>query len=351
MKHKNKWLAQINSQRDRYRQLCKEEPSICIFLKDFWQDAVCENDQWSAVLYERGGVIRGSLVFCYSLTNRGIVIHQPKLTQTSGVWIRQYEGKVEYRRLGYEKEVLYGLIAEIEKLPIERFSQHFTVDMTYWLPFYWREFKQTTRYTYRFMDIGNPDNVIRGFCNSRKKALNRIVSLNLAHAFDMPADVFYKHHVNTLQKKGKEIFYSQELITRIFDYVYERKCGRTIYSYDEKGNIHAACLFVWDDNCGYYLIASVDPDFSKSSSSVLLVVQIIKYLSSIGIKQFDLEGSMVEGIEQSHREYGTKQLQYFDINKDYRNRYEKTLDSLRYCLIAASKKGMRRIARKANRKR
>lgn len=334
---KNRWLTQINQNRERYRQLCAKEPSMCIFLKDYWQDAVCQNDQWSAVLYEKGGNIMGSLVFCYQVRSRGISISQPIQTQTNGVWIKPFTGKNEYKRLEYEKEVFTGLITELEKLPLIHYSQTFTVEITNWLPFYWKGFRQSTRYTYRIPDISDPEAAIAGFSSGKRGNLNHALRSGLTVKYDLPAEEFYANHEMTLKKQGKTISYPYETLKKIVNTVYAHDCGRTIYAVDAQNQIHAALLIIWDANCGFYLINTVDPDFRDSGAAALLVAQTLRFLADKGVRQFDFEGSMIEGVEKSYRQFGTKQMPYFAISKEYYGSpliwvYEKAESLLRKCV-------------------
>lgn len=343
---KDPCYIQINENKDRYRQLCAKEPSMCIFLKDYWQDAVCENGQWSAVLYEKGGNIMGSLVFCYQLKKRGMIIYQPILTQTNGVWIKPFTGKNEHKRLEYEKEVFTALISELEKLPLIRYIQNFTVEIQNWLPFYWKGFRQTTRYTYRILDISNPEAAIANFSSGKRGNRNHALRAGLTVKFDLSAKDFYENHAMTLKKQGKEISYTQETLSKIMDAVYAHHCGRSIYAVDADNNIHAALLIVWDSNCGFYLINTVDPDFRDSGAAAMLVGEVLKYLAPLGIRQFDFEGSMIEMVEKSYRQFGTNQLPYFTISKEYYTSplirvYKKAESLLRKCV----RKGRKAIGR------
>ena len=212
---KKEVTEQIKKDRERYRELCRKEPSICIFLKDYWQDAVCENDQWSAVLYEKNGVILGSLVFCYRKKTRGIEICQPILTQTNGVWIREFTGKTTSKRLEYEKEVYTGLIAELEKLPIVNYSQNFTIEITNWLPFYWKGYRQTTKYSYRIMDITNAEDAISRFSKAKRRDIHHAQKSGLIYQFDLPPQQFYAMLVRSYAMRGKKLVYTYQQFSLI----------------------------------------------------------------------------------------------------------------------------------------
>ena len=74
----------------------------------------------------------------------------PPLTQNMGVWYRPMDGKAD-KQLSREKELANTLI---DALPsFQYFAQNFHYSIGNWQPFYWREFKQTTRYTYIIPDL------------------------------------------------------------------------------------------------------------------------------------------------------------------------------------------------------
>ena len=46
-----------------YREQCGNEPSIPIFSRDWWLDAVCGKDNWDAAVVEKGGWVVGSMPY------------------------------------------------------------------------------------------------------------------------------------------------------------------------------------------------------------------------------------------------------------------------------------------------
>lgn len=347
----NQWKDRLEENRQRYRELCKKEKSICIFLKDYWQDAVCENGQWSAVFYEKDDTILGSLVFCYRKKTRGIEIFQPILTQVSGVWIKSCAKKTTSRRLEYEKEVFTGLILELERLPIINFRQNFTVELTNWLPFYWKGYHQTTRYTYRILDISNAEFAISQFSKTKRRDLNCALKQGLDYKFDLSAQDFYALLVRSYAARGQRLVYSYQQFKRIYDTMYSYDCGKTIYAIDKQGILYAAELIVFDEKCAFDLIGTYDYDMRKSGADTFLVAEMIRYLSEKGIQEFDFEGSMVESIESGYRLYGTEQLPYFMIFKDFYKTpldwgYDKVESGIRKCM----RKGMNIVDRYRNKR-
>ena len=41
--------------KDSYRELCRLEPSISVFMQAFWMDAVCGEANWDVLLHRDGG--------------------------------------------------------------------------------------------------------------------------------------------------------------------------------------------------------------------------------------------------------------------------------------------------------
>ena len=73
---------------------------------------------------------------------------------------------------------------------------------------------------------------------------------------------------------------------------------------------------MWDNNSAYYLIPATDVRFRSSGASTLIVYEAIRYVQEKCIS-FDFEGSMSENIENSYKQFGTKQIPYHQIKKSY----------------------------------
>ncbi|MCL0058160.1 GNAT family N-acetyltransferase [Dehalococcoidia bacterium] len=297
--------------KQKYKQLCAVENSIPVFSKDWWLDAVCGKENWDVVLIEKNGKIVASLPY-YIKNKFGFkIITMPQLTQTMGVWIK-YSPRQKYeKKLSYEKKIFTEIIAKLPK--VAYFSQNFHYSITNWLPFYWRGFKQTTRYTYVIEDLSDLDRVYNNFSHAKKKNIKK--ASNIVNVkFDLPADQFYANHRMTLSKQGGRILYSFEFFKDIYSAAYQNNSGKTIYAVDEKDNVHAALFIVWDGTSAYNLISTIDPDFRNSGAASLLVNKIIKYVADKTTK-FDFEGSMIENVENSFRQFGAIQKPYFNISK------------------------------------
>ena len=297
--------------REKYREFCKEESDIFIFSKDWFLDSVCGTDNWDVSLVEKGGSIIGSMPYFKKRKSIFNIITMPKHAQNMGVYIKYPDGQKYEKRLSFEKEVMTDLI---EQLPtVDYFNQTFHYSITNWLPFYWKGYKQTTNYTYVIEDLSNLESVFKEFNHAKRKNIKKAEKF-LTVKFDLPAKEFYENHKMTLEKQNSTIAYDFEHFNRIYSSAYKHNAGRTIYAVDEENNIHAALLVLWDKNSAYDLISTIDPDFRNSGAASLLVRDIITFVAD-KTKKFDFEGSMIENVEKSFRQFGAKQKAYFDITK------------------------------------
>ncbi len=322
------------SNKEKYSELLGTEKEIPIFSRDWWLDAVCEN--WDVLLVEKDSNIIASLPYCIYKSKSIKSIKQPPLTQTNGIWIKYPKNQSIEKKLSFEKNVMNSIIDQILNLDIDYFSQNFKYNITNWLPFYWRGFGQTTRYTYIIPNIDSIDleDLFSKFSRAKRKNIKRAETI-VETAYGMNAREFYEFHSRTLRQQNEKISYTFDTFEKIYNAVIAHDSGQIIYARDENNCIHSALFIIWDENSAYDLISAIDPDYRDSGSVSLLIREIIKYVAA-KTKHFDFEGSMIEGVENSFKQFATMQYQYFNIN--YMNRKFKTIYHIREAIKAIIKK-------------
>lgn len=301
--------------KEKYRQLCKDEKTIPIFSKDWWMDSVCGENNWDVLIAEKGGEIAASMPI-YIKQKFGVkYVTQGKLTQTNGIWIRYPEGQKYEKKLSYEKEVMSEIINQLEELDIAYYQQSFHYSVTNWLPFYWREFEQTTRYTYVIDDLSDLDYVRKEFNSKVRKHVKKSSKI-VQVKYDLDIEEFYNINTMTFNRQGINIPYNLNYLKELDNSCIKHNCRKILYAVDKEGNIHAAVYIVWDKVSAYYLMGGINQDY-KSEASTLLIWNAIKYVSKM-VKKFDFEGSMIESIESFFRPFGAVQKPYFSISKAFK---------------------------------
>ncbi len=301
------------SNKEKYRLLCQEKP-IPLFMQAWWMDAVCINSkEWDVLLSEKDDKIIGVLVFHW-ITKMGYkFILQPQLTQYNGVWIDYPDESDSSQKLSLEKKVMDELIQQLEKKKYNYYSQSFHCSITNWQPFYWQGYEQTTKYTYIIKDISNPDKVFEAFNHAKKKQIKKTLD-EFVLDFCLTDNDLYNFHTQCLQDKKKKIVYLNTLLSSIYSSGIKRKQAQIIGIRDKENKLHAASLFVWDKDSAYNLITAFDRRNNASGASTRVVWEGLKFLSD-KTKNFDFEGSMIEGVARSFQQFGAEQVQYFTIQK------------------------------------
>ena len=132
---------------------------------------------------------------------------------------------------------------------------------------------------------------------------------------DISVEDFYQHHKMTLKKEGKVITYSFEYLHNIIEAARVNASVELLSATDNDGIIHSTIIILYNQVSAYYIASSIDSDYRSSGSTTLLIVEAMKIVSAV-TNRFDFEGSMIPGVEQSFRRFGTRQVPYFVVYKD-----------------------------------
>lgn len=298
------------SLKNKYRELCQVEPTIPIFSRAWWLDAVCRED-WDVCVVENGEHIVASMPYHIKKRLGFTLLTHPHETQTLGPWLRQTKAKYT-NRLGQEKDLLTALIEQLPKF--DHFHQNWHYINTNWLPFYWHGFEQTTRYTYRLPDLSDLNMVWKGFRENIRsdirKAKNRF---KITVTSDVSIDDFLAINTKTFERQNIELPYSISFIKNL-DAACEAHNARKIFiAQDEQGKHHAGVYIIWDEQNAYYLMGGGDPELRSSGATSLCMWEAIQFAATV-TKSFDFEGSMIEPVERFFRAFGAIQTPYFSIS-------------------------------------
>lgn len=311
---------EVNKQ--KYRTFSATESTIPVFSKGWWLDAELGTENWDVITIVESGNIIASLPYQIP---KGIIKKSgmPLLGQTLGPWISQkYIERSKYQ-ISTEFQLIECLF---RKLPyFDYFIQQLHWTRKNHLPLYWMGYKQETVYTHIIKDISNIEYVITNFHTNKKRHLKQ--ALKKYSLADIGPEKFYDHYENFLQQKGKKIQYSWGHFMRVYSAAMDNKSGKIFCAIDSQNSI-CSCLFVvWDPESAYHLITPINPQIKQNSSLTFLIVEAIKYLQNKTLR-YDFEGSMIQPIEKSFREYGGELIPYHRVKKT-NNVLLKCLDFLR----------------------
>lgn len=312
--------------KELYRNLCDSEATIPLFSQAWWLDAVA-GDNWDVALVKKGNQVIGALPYVVKKKYGFTLLTQPSLTQTLGPWIKPTQ-KSYPKKLAYEKDVLGELAGQLPAC--DYYGQNWHCDQLNWLPFYWRGFEQTTRYTYRLPLTSSEEQLwnalqqnIRGDIRKAKEREGVIVREgSLGEFLALNAMVF--------QRQGRALPYSAEFVARIDAATSARNARDCLVAEGPDGKLHAGAYIVRSGNTAYYLMGGGDPELRNSGATSLVLWEAIRRQPET-IKVFDFEGSMIEPIERFFRAFGAVQTPYFHVSRSNSKLFKliNTLRSLR----------------------
>jgi len=280
-----------------------------LFCKSWWLNIVRPDGFKILVLRKNNRLVAGMPLCSYYDEDDRYVHNMPVLTQTLGILLEPCRGKY-CKKLSTEMDMIQTIVDNIPKH--WWFYMQFSFNFTNWLPFYWSGYSQSTKYTYIFHDISDLNKIYSGFNYSKRKNIERAKNI-VEIQTGLSAAEFREVQKKALAKDNKMLSISTagyfETFKRIYDAV-----GKSWYAVDDKGNIHSAIYVIYDKTSAYYLCSCVDREFRKYGANTLLIWNAIKELSG-ETQRFDFEGSMIRGVEESFRQFGAKQTQYFVVTK------------------------------------
>ena len=305
-------------QKEKYRKFCRQHNDLPIFFKDWFLDAVCEDGEWNVVIIEKGNEIQGVLPYFKKRKWGFQYIAMPHFVKHLGPYLPQSKEK--------SLPIVQALIEGLPK--IDCFKQDFTPQVTDWLPFYWKGFQQSTRYTY-VIDLSQPlDLIYQGINRNMRRNIKKAEKeLSIVHNLDL--NTFYQINQKSFTRQQLATPYSFKLLQQQDDALLKQQARQLFFAKDTSGNLHSAAYLIWDKNRAYYHLSGDDPDFRKSGSGIYLIWKAIEYAKNqLGVSFFDFEGSMMPNVEAIRRQFGARQVPFFSIWK-YNSKLYKLIDQVK----------------------
>lgn len=290
------WHMQVKGNKDAYRTWCRETIGLPIFMQDWWLDAVCTGKDWDAILLPSGAMmpylLRKRLGMRFTL--------MPQHTQIAG-----YLGNADSPS---------DIAKAIDALGLAYYYQKFPLNQS-WVPeLRAYGFTVNEMVTYRITDLSDEKALISRFSENKRRQIKKAAQLIVDTALD--ADAFYAFHVSCLKKQHKPISYTNSYWQTLYNTCMAHQSGKLIGLRDRDGELTAAAFLVYDAHTCYYLIPTYDPEKGSNGAGARLVLESIRFAAQLHLA-FDFEGSMIPGIANHYRQFGTTPTTYFSVEKTY----------------------------------
>jgi hypothetical protein len=239
-------------------------------------------------------------------------IVMPQQTQIGGIWISS-EALADNANL--VSEIGQDFARQLAELNLSYYYQHYPIGSPAVEAMRTLGFKTKERVTYRIEDLSDLDQVINAFSKNKKRQLQKALSL---HAdMNMSAEDFYRFHVQCLQEQGKQISYSREFLLVLHRKTQRLGQSQILSICNADNQVLAAAFLVWDKQSMYYLIPCYNLQYKDSGASALLVLEAIKLARQKGVA-FDFEGSMIRGVANHYKQFGSTRTIYYSVEKYYK---------------------------------
>ena len=229
-----------------------------------------------------------------------------------------------YKQRTFEEAAVHRLLAQLPRTPVARLKLHY--DVHNWLPYRQAGFQQTTRYSYRIMEPGDPDRVWNNFHPKLRNKISHAAQVCTVQRIDGAGQVF-RLFEQGFRRKGQAAPFKEEWFAGV-DEALQQQGVRTAYlCSDEQGRPVAGAYIAWDNQSSYLLLTGFDEQANIRGAAALAVWASIQFVAERGLI-YDFEGSMLPGVERFFREFGGELFAYHGLVR-YRSWRWRVLDGWR----------------------
>ena len=300
--------------KEKYRNFCEKTPDIPVFIRPWWLNADAGPNGWDVVLVQSNRQIVGALPYCFTKIKIFNGIGMPPVAPYQGYYIFFKKDHTKTpTRIKWENKIVALLFSHLPKHTF--FYQHFPPEIKNWMPLYWMNYRQTTRYSYIIDNIAQPEVVFNNFEKRTRYVINK-AKQSLSIYTDNNAEILIELIKQTYKKQNIAPPYDFEKLKKLTKKAVAKKAGKIYVVQDNNGNTHAASFTIWDKSTAYYVIQASQPKYLPEGGASLLVWHSINDAAAAGLSSFDFTGSMMPNIEKYIRSFGGTPVQRHYISKE-----------------------------------
>lgn len=298
-------------QHDRWNAFVDRSPQGAMFCYTWWLEATAKSRFTLLAAVENGAIAAGMPL---ALDGQGR-INVPPLTRTLGVLYRPQDGVSQHRQLSNQRRWLAALL---DHVPRDRFVQtclhHSIVD---WLPFKWRGFQQTTRYTYviEYGDMTEGD-LRRRLSKGMKSTINGAVRNGIRVEQSDDFELLYRFEELSYERQGLRFNVPYADLQPLDDAIKKNGCRVIFKAVDASGRAQAMIYVASTAKSAFLLLSGSDARFRRLGGHSLALWEAVKHFRGRSACM-NFCGSDIPAIEQHIRCFGGTLTPYFHIfNED-----------------------------------
>ncbi len=297
-------------QYNQWNDFVDRSPQGAIFCYSWWLDAVTKSNFRIVVVISENEIVAGIPLALDSNNN----INTPPVTRTLGVLYDLQDQISEHQKVSNQRSWLNALL---DHVPIEKFVQisaHH--NFTDWLPFRWRGYSQTTRYTYIInYENKSQEELWKLLSTGRSETIRRAERNNIKVTSTDDFSLLYHFESLSYERQGLKFMIPYNDLKIVDDTVHKYDKRTIFYAADSLNNVHAALYVVHNSKSAWALLSGSDPEYRKLGGHTLVMWEAIKYFRDKS-EYFNFGGSDIERIETHLRGFGGVLTPYFHIFND-----------------------------------
>lgn len=303
-------LAQLSSPDfQKWDNFVDSSPQGDVFCYSWWLDTITKGKFKLLAVLDKDEIVAGiPLAYYYGKIN------EPPLTRTLGPLFKDLGDISEHDKTTFHRVWLNLLLDHVPFDEVEQFctSRNFTD----WLPFRWRGYKQTTRYTYLIDYYGKDETKLwLGLNRGKKGHINKAYRNHLSIKVTNDLRPFYQLVELTYKRQNLEFPFSFDDFKQLDDEIIKRDKRKILTVFDENDQPHAAIYIVFNHKSAFNLLSAEDPHYRHLGGHILVMWEAIKYFRG-KVRFFNFGGSNIERIENHMRGFGGVLTPYFHILKE-----------------------------------
>jgi hypothetical protein len=320
----------ISTNKQKYREFCTSQHNLPIFYYPEWLDITTSGGEWDVVLtMDNAQNITACLPYFVTIKYGQRAIIMPPLTPYGGVFIIQNNATKKESYIKNEKALIAELIGGLPKR-IVYFSQSFYYNFSNWLPFYWKKYQQTTRYSFVIegLDKWSMADVATNIRNKIRKA-DQDLTIKELH----DPKIVYQQLYDVLEHKNIHLALSEETFIKLDTWLKTKDKRLILGAVDHSGQVFASIYLIFDQGIAYSLMIGSDINQRQNGSVPFLIYHAI-LAAQQRCNTFDFEGSMLESLfdlfagfggelKPYHRIYKAKNI-FWDIAYRIKSYYDKS---------------------------
>ena len=296
-----------SEQFEKWDHFVDSSPQGDIFCYSWWLEAITKSNFKILTVTEENEITAG-IPMALDAQNK---INTPPITRTSGVLYKHREGTSDRNRKSLERKWLKALL---EFIPPDDFVQMcFNHHFTDWLPFRWKGFKQTTRYTYLIDYI---DNTITDLWNNvdidNQRIIRRAEEKGITVSVSDDFELVYRFEELSYERQGMRFMIPFNELKSLDDAIKLRGRRVIFTACGSDGIIHAVLYSAFNSKTAYSLLSGSDPDLRNLGGHTLVMWEAIRFFFG-KVNYFNMCGSDIERIEAHLKGFGGNLTPYYMI--------------------------------------